>query len=62
MKKEDIERAAYIAANAISSANTTAPHLACPGAKQSHRIDTIANIIIGVFEVFEAGVVREGSA
>jgi len=50
MKAYQLERAAYVAAHAILAANTGAPELACPGARRSHAVDTIADIIKGVFE------------
>ncbi len=51
MDRSDIERAAYIAAHAIDAADKSAPTLACKGARQTHKIDVIANIIINVFTV-----------
>ncbi len=51
MDEADIERAAYIAAHAIDAADKSAPTLACKGARQTHKIDVIANIIINVFTV-----------
>ena len=51
MKAEQIERAAYIAAHAILSANLTAPELACPGARRTYAVDAIAELIKGVFEL-----------
>jgi len=51
MDPHQIERAAYIAAHAILAANVSAPELACPGARRSHAIDTVADIIKRVFEV-----------
>lgn len=44
-----LQRASYVAAHAIAAANTTAPHLATPGARQTHKVDTIAGIIQQVF-------------
>jgi hypothetical protein len=45
MNAHQTERAAYMAAHAIISANTSAPELACPGARRSHAVDVIASII-----------------
>jgi len=49
MKADDIERAAYIAAHAILTANLNAPELACPGARRTYAVDAIAELIKGVF-------------
>jgi hypothetical protein len=51
MTARGIERAAYIAAHRILAANTTAAELVCPGAKRSHAVDSIADIIREVFEL-----------
>ena len=51
MQTNQIEKAAYIAAHRILAANTSAPELACPGARRSHVVDTIADIIKDVFEL-----------
>jgi hypothetical protein len=51
MDPKQLERASYMAAHAILSANTGAPHLATPGARRSHMIDTIAQTIQNVFEL-----------
>ena len=51
MTAKGIERAAYIAAHRILEANTTAAELACPGAKRSHAVDAVADIIREVFEL-----------
>lgn len=51
MDLHQIERAAYMAAHAVLTANVTAPELACPGARRSHAVDTVADIIKRVFEV-----------
>lgn len=53
MHAKEIERAAYIAAHGILAANTSAPELACPGARRTHAIDVIADIIKEVFELYE---------
>jgi hypothetical protein len=50
MDIHEIERAAYIAAHRILMANTDAPELACPGARRSRAVDTIAEIIKDVFD------------
>jgi hypothetical protein len=50
MDPRQIERAAYLAAHAVLAANTSAPELACPGARRSHAVDTIADAIKRVFE------------
>ena len=50
MRADQIERAAYIAAHAILATNLTAPELACPGARRSFAVDTIAEVIRGVLE------------
>jgi hypothetical protein len=51
MSTYELERAAYIAAHAVLAADTTAPYLACPGARRSHAIDVVADIIKSVFEI-----------
>ena len=51
MNASQLERAAYMAAHAIMSANTGAPELACPGARRSHTIDAIAKVIKDIFEI-----------
>ena len=51
MNANQLERAAYMAAHAILTANTSAPQLACPGARRSHAVDTIAGIIKGVLQL-----------
>jgi hypothetical protein len=51
MDTHQIERAAYIAAHAVLTANVSAPELACPGARRSYAVDTVADIIKRVFEV-----------
>ena len=51
MSPEQLERAAYVAAHAVLAANTTAPYLACPGARRSHAVDVVADIIKSVFEM-----------
>ena len=51
MNAKQLERASYIAAHAILTINTSAPELACPGARRSHAIDVIANAIKSVFEL-----------
>jgi hypothetical protein len=50
MDPHQIERAAYMAAHAVLTANVSAPELACPGARRSYAVDTIADIIKRVFE------------
>ena len=52
MHVKEIERAAYIAAHGILAADTGAPELACPGARRSHAVDVIADIIREVFELY----------
>ena len=49
MNANQLERAAYVAAHAILSANLSAPELACPGARRSHEVDRIAEVIKTVF-------------
>jgi hypothetical protein len=51
MDPHHIERAAYMAAHAVLAANVSAPELACPGARRTHAVDTIANVIKSVFEM-----------
>jgi hypothetical protein len=53
MRERQIERAAYLAAHAINTANLSAPYLACPGARQTHKVDVIAKIIKDVFEAMD---------
>jgi hypothetical protein len=50
MNARDRERAAYIAAHRILSANLGAPELACPSARWTYAVDTVAGIIQEVFE------------
>jgi len=54
MHAKEIERAAYIAAHGILAANTGAPEMACPGARRSHAVDVIADIIREVFELYDS--------
>jgi hypothetical protein len=51
MNAKQLERASYMAAHAILSTNTSAPHLATPGARRSYTVDTIAEQIRRVFEL-----------
>lgn len=51
MNAKQLERASYLAAHAILSANISAPHLATPGARRSYTVDTIAQQIRSVFEL-----------
>ncbi len=51
MNAKQLERASYMAAHAILSANTCAPYLATPGARRSYAVDTIAGKIKSVFEL-----------
>ena len=51
MNAKQLERASYMAAHAILSANTSAPHLATPGARRSYTVDMIAEKIRNVFEL-----------
>jgi len=51
MNAKQLERASYMAAHAILASNTSAPELACPGARRSHAIDVIADTIRSVFEL-----------
>ncbi len=53
MVDRQIERAAYIAAHAITTADLVATHLVCPGARNTHKVDTIAGIIKNVFEAMQ---------
>ncbi len=50
MNTRNTERAAYIAAHRILTADLSAPELACPGARWSRAVDAIAKIIQDVFE------------
>lgn len=51
MSPDQLEKAAYTAAHAVLAADTTAPYLACPGARRSHAVDVVADVIKGVFEM-----------
>jgi hypothetical protein len=51
MNAKQLERASYMAAHAILAANTSAPHLATPGARRSYTVDKIAEKIRDVFEL-----------
>lgn len=51
MNAKQLERASYMAAHALLSANISAPHLATPGARRSYMVDAIAKEIRNVFEL-----------
>src|SRR5579863_2435973 len=51
MNAKQLERASYLAAHAVLSADVSAPHLATPGGRRSYTIDTIANKIRNLFEL-----------
>jgi hypothetical protein len=51
MNAKQLERASYLAAHAVLSADVSAPHLATPGARRSYIVDAIANKIRSVFEL-----------
>jgi len=51
MNAKQLERASYMAAHAVLSANISAPHLATPGAQRSYAVDTIAEKIRNVFDL-----------
>jgi hypothetical protein len=51
MNAKQLERASYLAAHAVLSADVSAPHLATPGARRSYTVDAIANKIRSVFEL-----------
>ncbi len=51
MNAKQLERASYMAAHAILAANTSAPHLATPGARRTYTVDIIAEKIRSVFEL-----------
>ena len=51
MNAKQLERASYLAAHAVLSANISAPHLATPGARRSYTVDAIAHQIRSVFEL-----------
>jgi hypothetical protein len=51
MNAKQLERASYLAAHAVLSANISAPHLATPGARRSYMVDEIAHQIRSVFEL-----------
>jgi hypothetical protein len=51
MNAKQLERASYLAAHAVLSANISAPHLATPGARRSYAVDAIAHQIKSVFEL-----------
>ena len=50
MNANQMERAAYIAAHRILTTDLNSPELACPGARRSAVVDSIARIITSVFE------------
>ena len=54
MDAKEIERAAYVAAHRVLAADTSAHELACPGARKSRAVDTIAGIIREVVELHNA--------
>ena len=51
MNAKQLERASYLAAHAVLSADLSAPHLVTPGARRSYTVDAIANTIRSVFEL-----------
>ncbi len=51
MNAKQLERASYLAAHAVLSADVSAPHLATPGARRSYTVDAIADRIRSVFEL-----------
>ncbi len=51
MNAKQLERASYLAAHAVLSADVSAPHLATPGARRSYTVDAIAHTIRSVFEL-----------
>ena len=51
MNAKQLERASYLAAHAVLSADLSAPHLAAPGARRSYTVDAIADKIRSVFEL-----------
>lgn len=51
MNAKQLERASYLAAHAVLSADIRAPHLVTPGARRSYAVDAIANRIRNVFEL-----------
>jgi hypothetical protein len=51
MNAKQLERASYLAAHAVLSADVSAPHLATPGARRSYTVDAIANKIRSIFEL-----------
>ena len=51
MNAKQLERASYLAAHAVLSANISASHLGTPGARRSYMIDAIANKIRSIFEL-----------
>jgi len=51
MNAKQLERASYLAAHAVLSADVSAPHLATPGARRSYSVDAIANKIRSIFEL-----------
>jgi hypothetical protein len=56
MNPKEIERAAYIAAYRILTANISSPELACAGTRRSRAIDAIAGIIKDTLELHRAGL------
>jgi hypothetical protein len=51
MNAKQLERASYLAAHAVLSADVSAPHLATPGARRSYTVDAIAHKIRSIFEL-----------
>jgi hypothetical protein len=51
MNAKEIERAAYLAAHRILTADTSSAEFACAGARRTHTVDAIAAIIQDVFEM-----------
>ena len=62
MNAKQLERASYMAAHAILAANTSAPHLATPGARRTYTVDTIAEKIRSVFELHCSALDDAGAA
>jgi hypothetical protein len=51
MNAKQLERASYLAAHAVLSADISASHLGTPGARRSYVIDSVASEIRRVFEL-----------
>ena len=60
MSPKEIERAAYIAAHRLLAVDTTARELVCPGARRTHAVDIMAQVIREAFELQKTPIDESG--